>query len=127
MTEITIDQFTNSYLQTAHWARFDSGEASRGFSNAAKQVAKQDCQLFIDKVRKEFTENEASSILNLEGNDLTSLTAHDFFLTRDGHGSGFWDKEIYNEIAKDGGERLTKLSKECRESGIYSSRGYAKF
>ena len=127
MQAITIEQFTDSYLQTANWATFDSGEATRGFTKAAMECAKIDCQKFIDKVRNEFTESEADSIINLEGNDLTSLTAHNFFLTREGHGAGFWDSEIYNTLANDGGNRLTKLAEECGDSGIYSYGGYAKF
>ena len=42
-----------------------------------------------------FTAGEVVAILSYQGSDLSSLAGHDFFLTRNRHGAGFWDKDIY--------------------------------
>jgi hypothetical protein len=39
---------------------------------------------------------------------------HNFWLTREGHGSGFWDEDM-DEV----GERLTELSEKFGEGGLY--------
>jgi hypothetical protein len=48
-----------------------------------------------------------------------SRAGHDFWLTRNGHGAGFWDGEWYKEV----GERLTKASKAFGEVNIYVGDG----
>lgn len=106
-----LNNFILSYLCTALWSEGETGTAD--FTKKAKIKAKHDCQVFIDKVYAEFTKDEAVAILEYCGSDVTCLAAHDFYLTRNGHGSGFWDKEIYNELAEKGCDRLTKLANEC--------------
>ena len=41
--------------------------------------------------------------------------AHDFWLTRQGHGAGFWDGVYPDEI----GDKLTEISNDFRELYIY--------
>lgn len=106
-----LKNFVASYLCTALWVEDETGKAD--FAKKAKIKAKHDCEVFINKVYAEFTPDEAVAILEYCGSDVTCLAGHDFYLTRNGHGSGFWDKEIYNELAENGGNRLTKLAKEC--------------
>ena len=50
----------------------------------------------------------------LDDLDLTDV-AHDFWLTRNGHGSGFWDGDYEKEI----GEKLTQISKEFGSVDLY--------
>jgi len=45
-----------------------------------------------------------------------SQIGHDFWLTRNGHGAGFWDRK---ELEDGLGEKLTKISKEFPEKTIY--------
>lgn len=53
-----------------------------------------------------------------EGLDLSPITAeqfgHDFWLTRNGHGAGFWDRGL-GEL----GDKLTAMSKPYGESYLY--------
>jgi hypothetical protein len=46
--------------------------------------------------------------------DITDL-AHDFWLTRNRHGAGFWDGDYPDHI----GRELTKLSHTFREVGVF--------
>ncbi len=118
----------DSYLQTAQWVTCDSTDKVKGFTKLAKQIALEDCKKFIEAVRKEFTNEESEKLLSIEGNDLTSLVGHDLHLTRNRHGAGFWDKEIvYNEIAENAGERLTKLAQDLGTSEAYIYRGWLNF
>jgi hypothetical protein len=65
--------------------------------------AKEDCDKFI-KDNKEDVEDEDQEIV-----------AHDFWLTRNGHGAGFWDGDYEEEK----GERLTKYCEGIGEVGLY--------
>ena len=44
------------------------------------------------------------------------MLGHDFFLTRNGHGSGFWDRDYETEGL---GDKLTALCKPYGEQGLY--------
>jgi len=53
------------------------------------------------------------------GGDYTAeeQAGHDFYLTRNGHGAGFWDREPLNE---DGlGDKLSEAAKACGEDSLY--------
>ena len=95
-----------SYLQTAQWSSNDENIEDWDmleFSDEAKAEAKKDVEDFI---------NQAGSLL--DGLDLAQVT-HDFWLTRNGHGAGFWDGDYEEEI----GEQLTDLSKKFKEIDLY--------
>jgi len=120
MKQINIKPFVNSYLATAAWVTCDSGECNT-FTAEAIRTATSDCQKFIDKVFAEFSIADAERILNLAGNELSHIAAHDFFLTRNRHGAGFWDKEdIYGEMEA---KKLTEISHEMKETDCYHIRG----
>ena len=78
-------------------------------------------------VRLNFYDNEVEKILTYQGSDVSCLAGHDFFLTRNGHGAGFWDKDIYDELAPNGCNRLTELAKMCGTADVYQSYGYLHF
>ena len=122
-----LSAFTDSYLATAQFVTCDSGEGARGFTKLALKTATEDCQAFIVKVIAEFTPDEAHKILSCTGNDVRRISGHDFYLTRNRHGAGFWDSPIYDELAENGCERLTKLSEGCGEANAYTNRGYIHF
>lgn len=116
-----LDNLVNSYLHTAIWVEDDDGNGY-DFTKKAKAIAKQDCQLFIDRVREEFTADEANAIITYQGQDVTTLAGHDFYLTRNGHGAGFFDKEVYNELATNGCDRLTEIASKFGSATCYEYR-----
>lgn len=120
MTREQFKGFVNSYLQTAAWVTADSNECDQ-FTRQAKKYAAEDCQLFIDKVNEVFETEQAERLLKTLGNDVTYLAAHDFFLTRNRHGAGFWEKEnIYGE---ENAEKLTKICHEIGGADVFHVRG----
>ena len=120
-----IDNFVASYLATAEWVTVDG--RTRGFTKSAKQIARKDCLEFMKMIVENFTASEVVAILTYQGSDLSSLAGHDFFLTRNEHGAGFWDKDIYDELAPNGCNRLTELAKLCGTADVYQYRGYLYF
>ena len=120
MKDINIKAFVQSYLATAAWVTNENGECS-DFTKEAKKQAENDCQEFINKVLEKFGESKAMELLTIPGNDLTYLAPHDFFLTRNRHGAGFWDQEeIYGELEA---KELTEISHQMGETDCYHIRG----
>lgn len=112
---MNLDLFVDSYLETAKWVF--CGEIEGDFSQEAIGTAQKDCKIFIDKVFDHFGQKKGMELLMTGGQDLPYLAAHDFFLTRNGHGAGFWDKpEKYGSKESD---CLTHIAVEMGESNVY--------
>ena len=95
-----LDRFTLSYLDTALWSSTDDDgsplDESYGIDDFTDEFiaeAKQDCAAFIAANEKDIAGKYARA-------------GHDFWLTRNHHGAGFWD----GDWPKDIGERLTEAS-----------------
>jgi len=104
------DKMIKQYLRTILWAENDDGGEPldknynvTNFSDEALQKAKEDCIVFIQKAGE-----------LLEGLDMGNI-GHDFWLTRNGHGAGFWDGDYPEDI----GNKLTDISHEFGESNAY--------
>lgn len=90
------------YLEAALWtAELDSRNISE-VSLPSRQKAEADIDRFVEK---------AGALL--DGMDETQI-GHDFWLTRNGHGAGFWDRGL-GKI----GDELTKICKEFREMNVF--------
>ena len=105
-----MNSFLEQYLATALWSSidekdnpFDDNYSIGDFSAEALKQADKDCDLFIEK---------AGDLL--DGFDETDI-AHDFWLTRNGHGAGFWDGDYPDDI----GDKLTEIADEFRDLHIY--------
>lgn len=104
-----MDNFTKHYLVTALWAEnngdepLDARNSLEDIAEESKIKAQKDCDTFRQK---------AGSLLD----DLEeSKVAHDFWLTRNRHGAGFWDGDYEKNL----GEKLTKISHEMGECHFY--------
>ena len=72
-------------------------------------------------VTDKFGEDKAIELLSVPGSDLGYLAAHCFFLNRNGHGSGFWDREV--EFGEENAEILSKICKDMKGCDCYHVRG----
>ena len=113
-----MNSFLEQYLATALWSSIDDNDdpfdwnyCIYDFSEEALKQADKECDLFIEK---------AGDLL--DGFDDTDI-AHDFWLTRNGHGAGFWDGDYPDDI----GDKLTKIADEFRELHIYVDDGKLYF
>lgn len=108
---MNLSKFELSYVETMFWASLDmdTGEPMDelysicDLSEEALRRIHDDCEKFQEKI----------SHLEIEESD--SKVAHDFWLTRNRHGAGFWDGDYPKQL----GEELTKISHEFGEIDLY--------
>ena len=112
-----LNKMFEGYVTCALWSSTDETTESGGYplddnysiddlSDEAKEKMRKDC--------REFKLNAMFGSENLLEGYLPEQIGHDFWLTRNGHGCGFWDGDYEEEI----GEKLTKISKEFGEQHL---------
>ena len=92
-----LDTFTQSYIECLFWVHHENNIS---LSESEYEQIEKDCESFQKKAEK-----------YLKGLD-EEQSGHDFYLTRNGHGSGFWDRGYDKTIA----DELCRISKEFGES-----------
>jgi hypothetical protein len=102
-------EFYDSYVRTALWSSTDDNDKPLDeeydewdISRECIDKMKADCKNFFDGYHEYF-----------EGKE--SAAGHDFWLTRNGHGAGFWDGDWEDRI----GKILTRVSKMYGETDLY--------
>ena len=92
------------YLEAAIWTEEEQldGASINDLSDEARKSANNDVIIFIEK---------AGDLL--EGLDGAQI-GHDLWLTRNGHGAGFWDRGLGEK-----GEQLTTIAKSMGEKYLY--------
>lgn len=105
--EKLIDRMVRQYLETALWSSNDESTPQGGvpldrnyeisdISKESVERAKADCQKFYD---------QAEVILGKNGDEIISLDetklGHDFWLSRNRHGAGFFDADYLDDEMKD--------------------------
>jgi hypothetical protein len=115
-----LDRIVAAYLERALWCATDEeGEpldrsfTVDDFSEAARSSVEADCEGFIDGI----TGDDYCAYVALESVD---RFGHDFFLTRNRHGVGFWDCS-FNPAHVGLLERLTNDAHTYGESDVYVS------
>ena len=112
-----MGSFLGQYLATALWASTDpdTGEpldrdcSPEDFAPEARAQAQEECERF---------QREAAELLQAAyatGYYGESTAGLDFFLTRNGHGAGFWDRDLPEGI----GDKLTEIAHSFGESLPY--------
>lgn len=103
----TADDFTKSYLETALWSSTDDDDTPMDSNYTVEDMAPKTLDAVIADCAKFRADNEA---LIDEAHEASGQTmghfGHDFWLTRNGHGAGFWDGDY-----KDYGDALTAAAK----------------
>lgn len=106
-TDDAIDTMLASYIETALWSSTDNADDSGGATplddNYSDDDIADDTRAAMRKDCAAFLEENASDI-----NGKWASAGHNFWLTRNGHGAGFWDSSDFPGAV---GERLTKASK----------------
>lgn len=109
-----MNPFLASYIETALWSSHDESTPSGGEpldrNYSASDLAPEtlarmtvDCEQFQTKAEP------------LASDFPCSRVAHDFWLTRNRHGAGFWDGDYPKAI----GDALTKLAHSFGECDLY--------
>lgn len=118
-TQHQVDEFVTAYIAAALWS--SSTDCGRPLSLDYNQsdispgcVAEMraDCEAFIEANTADLMAY-CERVDSLQWSDITQA-GHDFWLTRNGHGAGFWDRGL-----DDLGDRLTKACKDFHEVDLY--------
>lgn len=115
----SLDAFTKHYIVCMLWAETDNSTPSGGhplddnydindLTIDALKECKKDCEAF---------QRDNAELLKQAGND--EYNGHDFWLTRNGHGAGFWDRGYDKDI----GDKLTQA---CKTYGTVNPMVYRK-
>lgn len=110
MTNLNI--MVQAYITAMHWSSTDSnGDPLDNYptSQEAKDIAATTCNTFL-KVHG----NDLNVVMGLHPNYGYSEAGHDLFLTREGHGAGFWDRGLGHY-----GDVFTKYSESIGEADPY--------
>jgi len=116
------DDFTTSYIETALWSESDESDESGGepfdanyssddIADEAISEMARDCEKFQKEYGHLWAELEGVR----GGYSVEASAGHDFWLTRNGHGAGFWDGDWPEEV----GEALTKASEKFGACNLY--------
>lgn len=114
-----LDAFTLAYIEAALWSSNDESTPSGGEpldknygieDIAPEAIAKmaEDCRRF----------QQENGVPRYNRGDYTDeeMAGHDFWLTRNGHGAGFWDR---GELDKPTQDRFTKAAHAFGSSDLY--------
>ena len=104
-----IDPFTRAYIVAALWAGLDDDDEPLDKNYSPQDLDPKALSSMMEDCRKFQTEN-AALMVDLD----PEQCGHDFLLTRNGHGTGFWDRDL-GELGKE----LTKVSRQFREFDLY--------
>lgn len=94
-----MDQFTSAYITCALWSSTDNSRDDGGDPLDANYDGSDLAPQALEAIRREcaeFQECHAEDLaLAYEKPGYTEASAgHDFWLTRNGHGAGFWDRGL---------------------------------
>lgn len=102
-----LDEFTTDYLIAAEWLLDDEEDrdAIKGWAQSAIEEARRACQRF---------QEENTDDLAAYQRETGYTGGNDFWLTRNRHGAGFWDRGLGET-----GKRLTKAADVHGERDAY--------
>lgn len=109
MNHSDVNHMIKAYIECALWSStddecepLDSSYDSDDLSDSARAEMERDCEDFY-----------AANVVDLMGID-AGQAGHDFWLTRNGHGAGFWDRGL-GEL----GERLSRAAEVYGSVDLY--------
>lgn len=115
-----LDDFTKGYVECMIWSSNREGDEDSvqdgmdwdDLAIETKERVLKDCRAFQAEAARRGLDLTATTAARSDGSSEMAYAGHDFWLTREGHGCGFWDGDWPEEL----GKALTKLSKEFGET-----------
>jgi hypothetical protein len=119
MTYDKLDEFTRAYIECALWSStgddgdmLDKNYGIEDVSEATGAAMIADCEAFQ-------RDNEALLSAWYEAGETPERAGHDFWLTRNGHGAGFWDRFSGNTPHHALGEQLSDKAHTYGSADLY--------
>lgn len=111
---IDVDEVLTHYITAALWSSNDESDETGGIPMDENYTRSDIDPETLEEMRRDcdkFVEDNHTDLLLWEGNTTIEQQAgHDFWLTRNGHGCGFWESE-WTDLPSNPGDRLDKASK----------------
>lgn len=111
-----MDAFTRQYLETALWASLE------GLDESGSDDTAMDANHSLEDISEETVAQAVADCARFQGENEADLSdiedgqaGHDFWLTRNHHGAGFWDRGHPETL----GERLTDACHAFGEVNLY--------
>jgi len=122
ITVSDLDEFTRAYVEAALWSTSDESDESGGDPMDDNYDAWDIDGETLAGMAADCAKFQAENAADLALYDSPQWTAaelggHDFWLTRNGHGCGFWDRN--GILPEDAGERLTAAAEKYGEVYLY--------
>ena len=117
----SADAITRAYLECAEWSGVDDEERNEFESSEDPQWEPATVLAAMEQVQA-FTIEAGELLENIDD----SQVGHDFWLTRCGHGTGFWDRDLgsigdkLTEIAECFGDASVQFDTELQYLSIYT-------
>ena len=112
-----MDQFTLAYIEAALWSSTDDNDEpldkNHGLNDLAPETLTKmqtDCEQFQAECAEWLEQDYRTHARASHGCTVEESAGHDFWLTRCGHGAGFWDGDWQEPAA-------TKLTEASRRFG----------
>lgn len=112
--QVPLDDFQQAYVTAALWSSTDDEGEPLDRAYEIDDIATPTRQQMADDCDDFRTANAQLLDQAYEGGYSEEQAGHDFWLTRNGHGAGFWDRGL-GEV----GQALTKSSKVFGEFDLY--------
>lgn len=109
-----MSKFLNAYIVCALWSSTDESTTSGGEPLDKNYSAEDLAYETLETMRQECSDFQAANEEDLAQAGDDEQNGHDFWLTRNGHGAGFWDRN-YGEV----GRRLTEAAHSWGERSLY--------
>jgi hypothetical protein len=115
-----IASFTLSYIEAMLWSTNDESNEQGGDplddNYGPLDISVETMRAILRDCRKFYSDNH-DDIMEFDGSRSgIEQAGHDFWLTREGHGTGFWDRDGWSEPGR---SRLTKASEAFGEVWLY--------
>lgn len=113
---IDFGEVLSAYVECALWSSTDDDDCPLDANYSIDDIHPDTLHEMRQDVEKFVHENAAD--LALWGDDAAQQAGHDFWLTRNGHGCGFWEPE-WVELDSEASQRLDDAAKRFGECNLY--------
>jgi hypothetical protein len=107
-----LDKFLEAYIAAALWSTTDGSTPEGGDFLDANYGPDDLASETLEKMKTDCNQFQAENAQDIEGRE--AQAGHDFWLTRNHHGAGFWDGDW-----PEAGECLTQVCKKYPEVNLY--------
>jgi hypothetical protein len=115
-----LDRFTTAYIECALYASTDNSDDTGGYPLDENYDASDIAPETLERMAEDCKAFQADNRADLDGSDLSEeRQGHNFWLNRNGHGSGFWDEFCNDSPQAKACDRLSDASKAWGAFDLY--------